>query len=281
MSVYDYRNYKAFLTARSVKLGLRSGLKSQMARAAGCNSAYISNVLGGKAHLSLEQAERICAMLEFGRDESHYFLLLLQRARAGTVALASYFDDQLEIVLAQKLNVQKRLGAKERLSKEDQAQYYSSWMYAAIHVALSVPKLAQSAEAIATYFELPLPPVKKVLDFLLMCGLATRKGSAFAIGPRHIHLGKDSENIQRHHGNFRLQALKALERDSEHSLNYSAAVTLSREDAYKVREILLTSIKSSADLITKSPEEEVFALNVDFIPLGRLKTVRSGTRLRA
>jgi hypothetical protein len=58
-------------------------------------------------------------------------------------------------------------------------------------------------------------------------------------------------------------------------------VTLSREDAYKVREILLTSIKSSADLITKSPEEEVFALNVDFIPLGRLKTVRSGTRLRA
>jgi hypothetical protein len=35
-----------------------------------------------------------------------------------------------------------------------------------------------------------------------------------------------------------------------------------------VREILLSAIKNSVDFILKSPEEELFTLAVDFLPLG-------------
>lgn len=269
MSLFDHRDYKSYLRARSAEKGPRSGFKSQLARACGCNSAYVSSVLGGNAHLSLEQAERLAGHLQFSRDEAHFFLLLVQRARAGTAALASYFDAQIDELLQLKLNVQKRLGARERLSREDQAQYYSSWIYAAIHVALSIPRLARSPETMAEYLDLPVTLVKRALEFLLTTGLAVRAGAGYGIGPRHIHLGKNSENIQRHHANFRLQVLRSLEREPEDSLNYSSAVTLSRKDAFRVREILLSAIKDSVDLIIASPEEEVFALTVDFIPLGK------------
>lgn len=272
ISIYEYRDYKTYLQARSQEHGLRSGFKSGMAKACGCNNAYISSVLGGKANLSLEQADAVSAYLNLSREEAHYFLLLIQRARSGTVSLRSYFDSQIDQLLDEKLHVQRRLGGKEQLTKEDQSKYYSSWMYAAVHVALSVPRLGRSSEALAAYFDLPLTTIHNVLEFLESAGLAVRERGGYTIGPRHIHLGNDSENIQRHHYNWRLHAIRSFERETDQNLNYSSAVTLSREDAYKVREILLSAIKNSVDLIIASPEEDVFALTVDFMSLGNTPT---------
>jgi uncharacterized protein (TIGR02147 family) len=268
VTIFDFRDYKTYLKKLAADRGQRSGFKSSLAKACRCNNAYISGVLGGAAHLSLEQAERAGVFLSLSPEELHYLLLLVQRSRAGTQALEKYFDQQLERILEQRLNVQKRLGAKERLSKEDQAQYYISWIYAAVHVALSVPRL-QTPEALARYLDVPLAAIRKILDFLEGTGLAKRNGSLYAIGPRHIHLGKESENVQRHHVNWRLRAIRALEADADRGLNYSSAVALSRDDAFKVREILLSAVKNSVDLIMKSPEEEVFTLAVDFLPLGK------------
>lgn len=90
LSIYDFRDYKSYLQERSAEKGLRSGFKSDLARASGCNSAYISSVLGGKAQLSLEQAERVCPFLGLGKDEAHYFLLLVQKSRAGTAPLTKF-----------------------------------------------------------------------------------------------------------------------------------------------------------------------------------------------
>lgn len=94
-------------------------------------------------------------------------------------------------------------------------------------------------------------------------------GASTRSGPGTFHLGKESENVQRHHVNWRLRAIRALEADADRGLNYSSAVALSRDDAFKVREILLSAVKNSVDLIMKSPEEEVFTLAVDFLPLGK------------
>jgi len=268
-TIFDYRDYKLFLLDLSRLKGTRSGFKSALARACGCNNAYISNVLGGKANLSLEQAEGVANFLHLSSDENHFFLLLVQQTRAGTRTLRAYFGQQLETLLQVKLNVQKRLGAKEELSVKDQTQYYSSWMYAAIHVALSVPSLAKSPDALANYFNLPPTRVKNVLEFLVRTGMAALKGGRYGIGPRHIHLGRSSSVIIRHHNNWRLCVLRMIEEENAQNLNYSAVVALSRNDADKVREILLAAVKKSVDLIMSSPEEEVFVLNIDFASFGK------------
>jgi len=104
-------------------------------------------------------------------------------------------------------------------------------------------------------------------------GLAKLTGGSYTVGSRHIHLGKASNFVSRHHTNWRLCAIRAIEENRDQNLNYSSAVALSRDDAFKVREILLSAVKSSVDLIMKSPEEDAFVLNVDFVPLGKDRTV--------
>ena len=41
-------------------------------------------------------------------------------------------------------------------------------------------------------------------------------------------------------------------------------VSLSQEDAFKVKESLLSNLKANADTISKSKEELAYVLNIDF-----------------
>lgn len=271
-AIYEFRDYKVYLNALAAEKGQRSGFKSALAKACGCNNAYVSSVLNASAHFSLEQTELICSELKLSAAESHYLLLLVQRARAGTSRLVRYFDRQIEEVLEQNLNVKKRLAVKATLGREEQTQYYSSWIYAAIHVATSVPRLNGSAEKIAEYLDLPLANVREVLSFLETSGLVARGKGGYKPTDKHIHLGLDSVNLNRHHANWRLRALRDLDGNgSEQNLHYSSAVSLSREDSFRVREILLSALKSASEVIMASPEEDIFALNIDFMPLEKIR----------
>ncbi|RZA04703.1 MAG: DUF4423 domain-containing protein, partial [Proteobacteria bacterium] len=185
---------------------------------------------------------------------------------AGTPALRQYFESQLAALKSQRLNLKARIGEGANLSKENQYTYYSSWIYAAVHVALSIPEL-QTASAIARYYNQKPGLIREVLGFLLKAGLAVEKGSRYQIGPTMIHLGNDSKNILRHHANWRARALFSLEREEPADMHYSAAVTISRADAARIKEMLVTMIKSTVTEIEASKEEEAFCFAVDFFSL--------------
>ena len=91
-AIFEYTDYKAFLESwiASRPQGGR-GIKSKMAQAMRCQLAYLSQVLNGPAHLSLEQAEALNGILDHSHEEGDFFLLLLQRARAGTPGLRKHF----------------------------------------------------------------------------------------------------------------------------------------------------------------------------------------------
>ena len=267
-SVFKYRDYKDYLLARTGKAGTRTGFRSRLAVSAGCNTAYVSQVLNGGAHFSIEQAERLSDPLDHTEDEAHFFLLLVQLARAGTSPLKKYFESQVDKILDQRLNIQKRLGVKRDLSPADQAVYYSAWHYAAIHVALTIPQLNQ-AEALSKYFDIPLKKVRRVLEFFVSTGLASEKGGRYFPGEIYIHLSQDSENILRHHTNWRLQAINSIARDATEDVHYAAAVTLSRKDAFKVKDLIIENLKNMNKLISDSKEEEVYCFTTDFFHLAK------------
>ena len=73
------------------------------------------------------------------------FLLLVQHARAGTHSLRAHFKRAISTAQEERLNLQKRVGVKQTLSKEDQATYYSLWYYAAVHVMTGIPSLQTKA----------------------------------------------------------------------------------------------------------------------------------------
>lgn len=266
MNVYDFKDYRSYLLSVLGDKTQRRGLKSQAAQYVGCHTTVISQVLNGKIDLSLEQAEKFTRFLNLSEDEEHYFLLMVQKSRSGTKALQSYFQKQIDHHIELHMDMKKRMGRTELVPKEVSQIYYSSWIYAAIHIALTVPEF-RDPFTLARKFGVPETQVLEVLDFLMNANLAVKEKGAYKVGPKHIHLSAQSPYIFNHHRNWRLRALQNFELKRKEDLHYSSAISLSKDDVFGVKESLIEHLKSVNKLIGASKEEEVYALNFDFFKL--------------
>lgn len=267
-SIFNFVHYKDYLHERCGASGTKRGVKTALANALGCQSTYLSHVLHAHAHLSLEQAEKANEFFGHSEEEAAFFFLLLQKDRAGTATLSKYFQAQMDEILKRRLVLTKRLGEKLTLDRESQATYYSSWIYAAVHIALTIPSL-RSRETLAAYLHLPLKKISETLDFLRSIGLAKGEGDHYEVGPSQIRLGNDSHNILKHYTNWRTQAIESLDRGPTVDFHYSGVVSLSHSDVAKIKNILLEAVRDSQKVVQDSREEELYALNCDFFTLKR------------
>jgi uncharacterized protein (TIGR02147 family) len=266
-SVFDFYQYKQYLTERLGGPRSRKGLRLAVARELNCQPTFVSQVLNGSAHFSLEQAERISRFLSHTEDEREYFFLLIQKERAGTKELQEYFGGKVGELLAKRQVLTHRLGKDKALSLNDQAIYYSSWHFAAIHIAVTIPAL-RTREAIADFLKLPLAKVTRVLEHLIKTGLVIEADDGtFQPGLSRIRLGNDSHNIIKHHTNWRNQAVDSLDRENNFDLHYSAVLSLSSADKVKLKDMILESLKGQLAVSDASSEEELFAYCIDFFSL--------------
>jgi uncharacterized protein (TIGR02147 family) len=265
----DYRKYLKSWISEQPKNG--RGLISAMAKAAACQPVYLSRVLTGKAQLSLEQADAIQPVLKHSSDETDFFLLLVEWDRAGNTSLKKYFQKKIEAAREARANLQSRFTEARVLTREHQDIYYSSYHYAAIHTCISVPEL-QTLAALEAFLKIPTERLLEVLSFLKDTGLAFEERGRYRIGMNRLHLGKDAGLIRQHHSNWRIEALKSLDRgkgaQSDKDLHYSAVVSLSEEDAVLLREHWVQALEEFSKRVAPSKEETVRALVIDFFGLG-------------
>lgn len=267
MSVFEYTNYKEYVDSKirsSDKGG--HGVRSKLADYVGSTSSYLSQVLNSKPHLTLEQSEEVNRFFEHTELESHYFLLLVQYNKAGTHNLKNHFRKQIEFIRNEQFNFKKRLKGIHEVSKDHQHEYYSTWFYSAIHVMLSIPEFSDSKK-IATHLNLPLSIVNKVIEFLKVAGLVEEEKGKFKFTNRSWHLEKTSPFIQRHHINWRSQALQSVEKNLADDLHYSNVMAFAKKDSEKVKEILVKAVSDIKALIRDSPEEKVYVVAADFFGL--------------
>lgn len=258
-SVFDFSDYKRYLTHMLQGRGQRA----QLAKHVACQTAYLSQVLNDEAHFSLEQAFATNEFLGHDRQEGEYFLLLVQRQRAGSPGLRAHFETQRQSILQRRSQIKNRVDSNDRVSAEHQSQYYSSWIYAAIHVAISIPEL-QNKAALAEYFALPQHLIIEALEFLTDAGLAEAEGDQLKVGKSHIHLADDSHHIQKHHTNWRLQGMTSLDRKLPTDLHYSVVLSLSKADAATIRERFMKLIQENLKLVQPSKEEVLYSTVLDF-----------------
>src|ERR1700727_1723751 len=100
--VFDFSEYKQYLADSLGGPRSRTGLRLAVARTLACQPTFVSQVLNGQAHFSLEQAEKISRFLQHTPEEREYFFLLLQRDRAGTRELEKYFLEKIEGIKAKR-----------------------------------------------------------------------------------------------------------------------------------------------------------------------------------
>ena len=267
MQLFESTDYKKYLTTSLDKLSEKKrGVRTQFAEALNCQPGYISQTLNGMAHLSLEQAELANGFLGHTDEESEYFLLLVQYARASTTSLKIRLEKQMQRYQEQHLNLKHRFKVKDKITEKNQAIFYGHWHYIAILAALGVPKL-QSKEALSDYFKIPVKRVSEVLEFLIGIGMAKAVGNRFLAGETRTHLGANPPMIIRHHTNWRLQAIQSIEKSLETDLHYSSVITVSRSDMQKIKMRLIKELEQIKAVIRESKDEAVCSFSMDLFEL--------------
>jgi uncharacterized protein (TIGR02147 family) len=265
--VFEFSSYKSYLKAlEREQRPLARGFRSRLAEFLGCQNAYISQVFNSNANFSLEQGLKVSRHLKLDELETRYFLLLIEHARAGTEELREHFKKDLEQARAKYFNIQGHIKESLQLSIEDQSRYYSSPLFGAIHLLVTIPQF-RTPEKMARALSLPVHLVNEILRVLISSGLIYQKEGIFLPGPTQIHLNKDSPLIRQHHTNWRLHAVQSLSRDLDRGIHYSTVSSLSQEDAEKLKAKFINLIQEYVETVKPSREEALYNFNLDFYSL--------------
>lgn len=265
--LFKYNDYKLYLSEKiTFEASIDRSYRTRLSEHIQCQPSYLSQVLNGKPEFTLEQAHRLNHFLLHDKVEARLFILLVEKSRSGTKELKQFFTEQIIDAKKARFDLKKRLKQTDEIAQEDQHKYYSAWFYSAIYVILSVPRF-QSVTLIAARFNLPEELVVEVISFLEGCGLIERKNGIYLLTKKRIHLDRNSAFIQRHHINWRSQALQSAEKNMPSDLHFSTVVTLSVADYEKIKEVFVKAVASAREIIHPSLEEEIVAITLDVFKL--------------
>jgi uncharacterized protein (TIGR02147 family) len=266
-NIFQYDNYKLYLREYFKQESVGHGFKTRFAQAVQCQNSFVSQVLTGKAELSPEQTFRASKFLNHSQEESDFFQLLVQLHRATDKLFKAHLQSKIETIREDRNQIKNRVLTTLEIPIQAQAQYYSSWMYIAVHMAASLTPSKTPAE-IARYLSLPARQVLETIEFLTSIDLVKLENGVVRMGPAHLHLPNDSVLIRTHHLNWRSKAQQTLDLKSPKNLHYSVVYSISKADAALLRNKILDLIQENLKVVAPSKEEILIANTIDFFEIG-------------
>lgn len=258
-----FPDYKAFIHAiEEQSRGFSRGFRRKLAEAMDCKPAFVSQVLNGPGHLSLEQGYRAAGHFGLNRDAKRYFMLMLELERSGTNDLRAHFEAELEILRPKLLDLKDAVSSQE-ISPEAQGMYYRHWSYAAIHILTTIPRY-RTPLAIAEALSLKEEEARDGIEFLLRVGLLSLEKGQLKPGSKQLHLSRESNWIEAHHTQWRLRAIERLHLGREEDMHYSTVSSLSRHDFHRLKTKMVEWVREYSATVQDSPEEELVAFSIDF-----------------
>ena len=270
-SIYEYRDYKKLVQdlLESSEHGGR-GKRKALAEAIRCQGAFITHVLSGNCEFSLEQADACTQFFGLAPDEAEFFLLLVNHNRAGTPSLRNFFQKKLTEKIVHYNESRARFKTNESIALDDQAKFYSTWKYAAIHVATTLPDL-QTREAIAKRLRLPLDHVTTILQFLIEKGVVEKKHNQYLPIKNMVNLDKSSPFMISHHIAWRNRAIESLDNRKPTDYHYSVVLTCPVSRLAKIRERLMETVEvcvaECLENVKPGESETLTGLCMDFFEL--------------
>ncbi len=261
LSPYKYLDYKLFLKDIIEENSEKRGYSTKISAAASIRTSYLSQVLKTKVHLTPEHAADLAEFWGFNNLESEYFLELVMLGRAGNNTLKQIVYRRLENIKVESENLSKRF-SKSDISIYNQSLYYSSWVYSAIHILISIEGY-QSLESISDRLLIKPNKVKEYLSSLEEMGLIKNEAQKWSLSKGSIHLPKNSSMTKVNHQNWRNKAVSNSALDSD-GLHYTSVQTLSYDDFSKVKELILSLLDKTRSVIEPSKEEELVCMNIDW-----------------
>lgn len=267
MAVYAFQDYKEFLSHLLEQNKERRGYQGILAKAAGCHSSYLSQVVNGNVHLTPDHAAGIAQFTQSNSDESDYFVTLVMHARAGVPALRKILETRLEALKLKAHSLNSRLKETSQLSAEDENRYYSSWHIQAVHMLCMLPGF-EKITTIAIHMGVGQELVQQAIQLLERVGfVVVQPRGGWVSGPQSQHLPRESPLCATHHLHWRNRANLSLLGAKTDSLHYTALHTISKNDAETLREMLVSYIEKSRKIVAPSKDEEAICVCLDLFKL--------------
>lgn len=261
--IYSFEDYRNYLdqTLQDPRYG--RGSRKKLAEHLNCQSSFISQVLNGKNEFSLEHAYSANQFLGHTKDESHYFLNMVQLARAGTVDLGNYFRSVLEDLRNNKLQVHEVLQGRT-LSEAETLSYCGNWLCISIHMLTAIPRF-QKIESLKEKLQVGDSDFNEALEFLKNTGLVVQKGEHLETGDGKIHMKKSSPYAQVASIMTRQKVIDKLKIKDPHSLNYTGNITIPKEAFQKIKKSILELIHEIDEHVDSGESEAFCTIIIDLI----------------
>lgn len=266
-SLYNQTDYKKFINDWIESLPKQGfGEFRRMANSLGVSTTMVSQVFRGDKHLSLELACELCDYLGLDEDDTEYFLLLVDYARAGSHKLQKRLERQIRNRQEKAKKLENRVKNITELSSEAKAVFYSSWIYSGVRILTDLSDY-NDAGAIAERLQIPRSQVQKVLEFLIQNGLVVSEKGSLRPGATRTHVGSSNHLVAKHHQNWRLLAMNKMIHSDEDAFHYTGPMTLSHEVALRVRTQLPEIVEGIVKQVIPSPGETVRCLTIDWFEI--------------
>ena len=262
ISIYGYLDYKQYIADQVKDLGEPWGYWGKLAAAIACQPAYLSRCLKDKTNLTTDQVLALSRFWSLSNSETEYLVYLLEMAKSGTAENKKYFLSKLAHLKKENENLKKLVNRDSFERSQDQALYYSNWLWMAIHFACSIEEY-QKVQFLSEKFHISPAQINFILEKLLSLGLVIKNGDRWLFNSGEFHLEKGSPLVQAHHQNWRGRAVADSQNPESDGIHYSAVYTLSKKDFLKLRAEVLKWITQSNSIVEKSKEEELICMNLD------------------
>ncbi len=267
MNIFGFRDYKELtLILIDERSQGQRGLRKELATAIPCQMSHLTNVLGGHGHFTLEQAERVCDFFELNEDEKDFYLCVVQLNRAGTPQLKKYFEKRLWEMQRSQGREKAHESPEIKLSYEMRSTFFSSWLYGAVLVLLTLPQF-QNREALQKKLNVSSEVLDRVLAFLVENKLCYKTAGHFVAKDPYVEMSYNDPMISRFHSSWRVRALQQIETPQQDDLRYSATLTISEGDFVKVREAFNKALHQTAKITGPSSPEVAAVLCLDLFKL--------------
>ncbi len=264
LNIFEFSDYRDYLNAwLTTAKSQKTFNLTRLAEVANIHPTFLSHILAGTKHLSLEQATLISDHFKHTKLEQDYFIILINLDRAGNEPLRKYWQEKKSQVEFQKNKLSQRFDKHRQLTQEQRAEFYSSWIYVATWVSTAIED-RQSIQQVADRFKISREQAEKVLIFLTEVGMCIEKEGYFSMNESHVHVPNESFFVIKHHMNWRMKAIQRMDTRTENELFFTAPMSIAKKDFEHFREKVTHLIKEIVDKAKDSKAEEVVCLNIDF-----------------
>jgi len=220
-------------------------------------------VLSGARDFNLEQAADLSDYLGHTELEQEYFLTLIQLERAGNQRLKNHLRKRIDKIQKEANKIENRFEHDRKLTDEERAIFYSSWIYSAVRLFCSLSEDGKTTVQVVERFKISRLKAVEVLTFLKAAGLLIEDKDHFKMGVSRTYLEHGSPYLSRHHANWRLKSLQKSDLISDKELMFTFPMSLSKKDFEKIREEFAQLLKKVSGIVKDSPAEDIACLNID------------------